>query len=413
MGDGGASLTLDGNLWKRVALDGPVLIGEGTRLRLDMAVGERVPEVVAVGFDADDDPLAGPRTLYQLAGTQNVGRFPNVEGAPSGGGERYVIDLSAHAGTRIDSLVFAADDDRASDGLGSATFSDVALLGAGDPGPPPPGGAIGQAGVASVKQGSSGQWFSVTFAEALENPAVVMGPISFNGGQAATMRVREVSDTGFEFQLDEWDYLDGAHTAETVSWLAVESGVHVVGGQKIAAGVGQASEAGGSIGFGTSFGSGSGSAPVVAAQVTSTNDPDAATDRISGVTGTGFTVKLDDEEANGSAHGAESLAWIAMQKGGSAASGLLAGATGDRVRHEPVSEPFGGAFDGPFAFVADMQTEDGNDPATVRLVDLAASGATLFVEEERSRDEETVHTTEDVGLIALATGAILSDDPLG
>ena len=362
-------------------------------------------------------PIAGNSVTVSVEGGAPLASvaLPDSNGASTGfGGTTFAptapVEIDLEAG--LQTLRFAFDGTPANNGylLDMRSFS-LEKVETADPEPPTSSGVIGEAGSVTFTQGSSGQWFSVTFAEALENPAVVMGPISFNGGQAATMRVREVSDTGFEFQLDEWDYLDGAHTAETVSWLAVESGVHVVGGQKIAAGVGQASEAGGSIGFGTSFGSGSGSAPVVAAQVTSTNDPDAATDRISGVTGTGFTVKLDDEEANGSAHGAESLAWIAMQKGGSAASGLLAGATGNSVTHTNAAVSFGGAFDDEFAFVADMQTLDGSDPATVRLKSLTASGATVSIQEEQSADVEINHTTEVVGYLGIGSGLIVSDDP--
>jgi len=45
---------------------------------------------------------------------------------------------------------------------------------------------------------------------------VVMGPPTHEGWHPATVRVRNVTDTGFEFQIDEWDYLDGAHALEDV-----------------------------------------------------------------------------------------------------------------------------------------------------------------------------------------------------
>jgi len=32
-----------------------------------------------------------------------------------------------------------------------------------------------------------------------------------NDADPMTMRVRNVTDTGFEWQIDEWDYLDGVH----------------------------------------------------------------------------------------------------------------------------------------------------------------------------------------------------------
>ena len=256
---------------------------------------------------------------------------------------------------------------------------------------------IGQAGSVTFSQPDADTWLSVTFDEPLDNPSVVMGPVSFNGSDPSTMRVRNVTDTGFEFQLDEWDYLDGGHIEETVSWLAIESGVHQVNGQTIAAGVGSASETSSQIGFGHDFGS----APVVFGQVTSITDPDAVTDRITGTSGTGFTVALDDEEANGSAHGPEEFSWIAISEGGTASGGLVAGKTGNSVTHEPSTIGLGGDFVDAFAFIADMQTEDGGDPATIRWTDLTQGSATIFLEEEASNDSEIVHTTEQVGWLAL------------
>jgi hypothetical protein len=267
---------------------------------------------------------------------------------------------------------------------------------------------VGEAGTVTFAQADASEWQSVTFTEALENPAVVMGPISLNGAQQATMRVRDVTETGFEYQLDEWDYLDGGHIEETVSWVAIESGTHQIGGQTVVAGVGSASGTGGSIAFGTGFDA----VPVVAAQVTSTNDGDAVTDRIDAVTATGFDVALDDQEANTGTHAAESLAWIAVQQGGAASAGVWAGATGDAVTDDPFTQSFGSDFGDDFAFVADMQTEDGGDPAVVRLSSLTDGSATFFIEEEQSADDETGHTTEVVGSFGIATGLIVSDDPL-
>ena len=268
--------------------------------------------------------------------------------------------------------------------------------------------AIGEAGKVTFSQASSSAWQSVTFKEAIDDPVVVMGPISFNGGQAGTMRVRNVTDTGFQYQLDEWDYLDGAHTKETVSWVAIESGVHSIGGQTLAAGVGSASGAKSSLAFGHDFGA----APVVLAQVTSTNDPDAVTDRIDAVTATGFAIALDEQESKGG-HGSESLAWIAMAPGGSPSSGLYAAKTANAVTSNPFTLGFGGAFGESFAFLADMQTEDGGDPATVRLQKIGASSATFFLQEEQSKDAELAHTTEEVGILGLHTGSIFGDDLLG
>jgi hypothetical protein len=267
---------------------------------------------------------------------------------------------------------------------------------------------IGESGTVTFTQTDSSTWFSVAFSQTLENAVVAIGPVSFNGGDPGAMRVRNVTDEGFEYQLDEWNYLDGGHVAETVSWIAIESGSHTVNGQTIVAGIGMASETPGAIGFGQEFAA----APVVIAQVASTNDPDAVAERIFDVTTSAFSVIIDDEEANTSSHGLEDLHWIALEVGGSVESGLLTGSTGNSVTNNSSVIDFGGDF-GPdgFVFLADMQTRDGGDPAIVRLAGLDQTSATVFIEEEKSLDVEVSHTTEVVGYTLLAQG-LLFDDPV-
>jgi hypothetical protein len=162
-GDGGAgavisedqaSLTLDGNLWKRIALPEDYAITSRTRLMLEVEIGAILPESVGVGLDSNNDPFdLATGTLYELAGNQAPlrGSFIDLRGTPAienlGNGRIAVtIDLSARAGRTIDSLVFFADDDNRTNGLGSATFSNVRFIesdgAAGNSAPKVVGGGI-------------------------------------------------------------------------------------------------------------------------------------------------------------------------------------------------------------------------------------------------------------------------------
>ena len=63
-----------------------------------------------------------------------------------------------------------------------------------------------EAGLLEVNQASSSDWHSVFFNQTFSaSPVVVLGPLSFNNAHGATLRVRNVTSTGFEFQIDEWD----------------------------------------------------------------------------------------------------------------------------------------------------------------------------------------------------------------
>jgi hypothetical protein len=233
---------------------------------------------------------------------------------------------------------------------------------------------------------------------------VVMGPVSFNGNEPVVTKVRNVTDAGFEFQLDEWDYLDGKHVAETVSWLAIEAGHHVLAdGSEIHAGS-QAINGQSWVDFGDRFTE----TPLVFAQYGSESGPTMA-DRISSVSTSGFGVGLSEQEANHSLASNGALSWIAMSAGGSAAAGALAGRTGKAVSHKETDLDLGDAFGDNFVFIADMQTRHGWDPSALRLTDKEDGGVSLFVEEERSADAEQSHTNEDVAYLAIHEGLIYAD----
>nr|WP_297460315.1 carbohydrate-binding protein [uncultured Halomonas sp.] len=127
--DEGAVLSLNDNLWKRVELSSDYTVTEQTRIVLDLAIGENSPEIVAIGFDLNENAFDGDRSIYQLDGFQGQGAFIDLRGSGVDNGDgttRFTIDLSEHAGTTLGSLVFISDDDATST-LGSAIFSNVQL----------------------------------------------------------------------------------------------------------------------------------------------------------------------------------------------------------------------------------------------------------------------------------------------
>ncbi|MBB5760649.1 hypothetical protein HNR01_000244 [Methylorubrum rhodesianum] len=129
------SLTLDGNFWKRVSI-GSYTITEATKLEFDLRVGTggELPEIVAIGFDLDEDPFDADASIYQLGGSQTQGGFIDLRGSgtPNGDGTvRFVIDLGAHAGKTLTSLVVINDDDSRPD-LGSSTYTNMRFVEAAD-----------------------------------------------------------------------------------------------------------------------------------------------------------------------------------------------------------------------------------------------------------------------------------------
>lgn len=69
---------------------------------------------------------------------------------------------------------------------------------------------------------------TVTLDHPFVNPVVILGVLSYNGGHTSTVRVQNVQPQSFEVFIKEWDYHDGPHTTETLSWMVVEAGHHVL-----------------------------------------------------------------------------------------------------------------------------------------------------------------------------------------
>ncbi|MEQ1905192.1 MAG: hypothetical protein ABL888_13475, partial [Pirellulaceae bacterium] len=63
------------------------------------------------------------------------------------------------------------------------------------------------------------------------------------------------------------------------------------------------------------------------------------------------------------------------------------------------------------ALFANMQSYNGGDPATVRMLNNNRLQSRFFLEEERSFDEETTHNPESVGYLAIKRGIMLYQAP--
>ncbi len=304
----------------------------------------------------------------------------------------YADNDTLRGGAGADEIYGGTGNDTISGGIGNDTiYGDSGGL-----------RIVMQASKLEVTQTNSTEWHSVSFDGMIKDAVVKMFANNVTS-DPFTIRVRDVTNTGFEFQLDEYDYLDGSTGLEEISWVAVESGTHTLAnGSVVQAGYVTATD---ETTTAVSFNSAFGAAPVVFSQLSSDNELSAVVTRNRTVNTTGFNVRMHEQEANAVGHATEDIGWIAIDAGGSPAVGILAGTTGDVVTHATTSINFGGNFSGTPIFIADMQKEDGADPAgTSGNGTLSSSGAGVFIDEEASADAEINHTTEDVGYFAVESG---------
>ncbi|MEM9148378.1 MAG: hypothetical protein AAGC57_19615 [Pseudomonadota bacterium] len=248
-------------------------------------------------------------------------------------------------------------------------------------------------GTETVLQDDPDGWFSVAFAEVIPDAVVVMGPASWSHGDPIVPAVRNVTDEGFEFQLDEWVYQDGVRAdAETISWMAATAGVHTLedgtliqAGSTVAGTDGQVSVA---------FEPGFEASPVVFSQAISDSDA-TITERNDEVTVDGFLVTLQEEDARIDSDLNALVDWIAVEASDSVAYDVGRKGAGFRWEQTGVEDfALGGDV-----FLADLQTMRDTEAATVRY--RTKDGQALVrVHEDQSVDWEQSHKHERIGFIA-------------
>jgi hypothetical protein len=221
--------------------------------------------------------------------------------------------------------------------------------------------------------------------------------MSFNGGHPSTIRVRNVTSTSFQFQIDEWDYKDGAHTSELINYIVIESGFHSLGSSKYEAGMQTNIDHNYSqIEFLQDFEH----TPVVFTQVSSFNESAAVVTRTKDVSRESFSVRIQEEEANDDKHQMEDLSYLAIEPGSISVDGksFEAGTTGTVVDENWHTIQFDHSYTEP-VFLADDQTVNGGDPVSLRMDNLDSTSVRIFMEEEKSGDSEIGHVNEDVGYL--------------
>ncbi|MFQ5448229.1 MAG: Ig-like domain-containing protein, partial [Saprospiraceae bacterium] len=83
------------------------------------------------------------------------------------------------------------------------------------------GEIIGETGTLSATNALQ----TVTLTHTYHNPVVVFGGIPLNENDPATIRVLNVTPTSFQVKIEEWEYLDGTHIAEPLTYIVVEGSV--------------------------------------------------------------------------------------------------------------------------------------------------------------------------------------------
>jgi hypothetical protein len=195
---------------------------------------------------------------------------------------------------------------------------------------------------------------------------------------------------------------------ETVSYMVVESGAHTLSdGTRIVAGETNVDHRFSPVTL-TSLTR----TPIVLATVASQVGASAVTPRLRNVTGTGFEVRLHEEQNNDGAHPLETVNYVAIEPGAGSTGGTPFIAGNTTASHVTANVVFGSPMNAAPALFANIQSYVGGDTSALRYRTLNADGFSIFLEEEQSKDREVNHVAEDIGYFAIPVG-LLSTSSIG
>lgn len=80
---------------------------------------------------------------------------------------------------------------------------------------------FGESGLVSTDEA----WITVNLNYTYKNPVVMVSNSSYTGGDVFVLRVRNVTSNSFQVRVQEWDYRDGAHSEEDISYVVFEGSV--------------------------------------------------------------------------------------------------------------------------------------------------------------------------------------------
>jgi hypothetical protein len=227
-------------------------------------------------------------------------------------------------------------------------------------------------------------WSNFSLPSSYNQPVVIAGPPSFNGSAPGVVRIRNVSPTGFdakfELTFQEWEYLDGEHTAETIPHMVLEAGRYTMDDGSVWE-VGTFDVSGERSFVNHSFNESFTSTPKLFLTVQTANEEQAITVRARSVSATGFSAALYEEEGLRNGHAAETVGYLAIYSADGSGKAVL------------------GANEVPYA-LSSTQVDH-------RWVPIF--GTKIKLEEEVSKDTETGHLLETVDVASIG-GQVYAQD---
>jgi hypothetical protein len=175
------------------------------------------------------------------------------------------------------------------------------------------GKRIGEAGTLRTDQPGPDHWHSLQFEASYSDPVVFMQIMTHNGKNPSHIRLRNIKSDTCSFQIEEWQYLDGQHTQETIGYIVLEKGSHELSdGTQLHVGTKQSDHTwGDEVRFAPDY---KRRKPVIMTQCQTRQGKHEVITRVKGLDTNGFRVRLQEEQARDGEHNAETIGFLAVAR---------------------------------------------------------------------------------------------------
>jgi hypothetical protein len=272
----------------------------------------------------------------------------------------------------------------------------------------------------------------VNFRQTYETTPLVFLLATDDGSDPANLRIKNVTQTGFDVYSSETDGTDGSHDSMiAVPYIAIEEGTHAlpdgttIVAEQISTNSFQSRRLSGSSWESISL-SGFTSRPIVLSQIQSTNSertdltvPDAPSQpwlatTVRSVSTTGFQLALERAETTAGTILNEDVAYLAIESGLNGGNHYFASNAKGKIEYETIRSGsiirgwsnstagyvvnFSKSYSDPIA-VAMQNTRDGNNGGWLRRRNITSNSISLVVDEDTSFDADRSHIDEIAGIL--------------
>jgi serralysin len=252
-------------------------------------------------------------------------------------------------------------------------------------------------------------WKTINLTKSFVNPVVIISDPTFRGGQPVYVRTTNITNNSFQVRLQEPFVQDIIHVVELLSYIVGEEGTHTLD-----ASTGKIIQFGkvntnkmvpfkpGS--YETVAISGFTTTPVILTSSMTFNGGDPIVTRVHNVNQSSFSVAMQEEERRNiqTGHVTETIGWLAVTPGiHTASDATMESIIETNLTHVTKNVTFSTSFTSSPKVLAKISSTRGTDPCNIRITNINSSGFSLFIQEDKSHDNEINHISENFNYIAI------------